>query len=221
MSIGRVSQFVLSFGGQPLNARPKHDRRGASLLRSPSEWLGTLLTKGTNTSRSTLYVAITAFGLIGMVTPFFPFTYDVSPLRAVEAVGNSRDFGLFLLGSPFFLAILVSIASIRLMVLGKCSRSELAIAYYSTIIMACATLFFTIGTLSAPPSTLHDWFSVAFPWATIALGSAIVVRSWLMCVSSGLIAVIAMQLVYVANALICLVSFWPSWQIGAVVTLVT
>jgi hypothetical protein len=210
--------------GQPPHTRPKHDRRGASLLRSPTEWLGTPFTMSTNASRSTLHVAITAFALVGIVTPFLPFTYDVSPLAAVAAVAypHSDDFWLCLLGSPFFLAILVSIASIRLMVFGKSSRSELAVAYCVSIIMACATLFFTIRNISESwPSTLHDWFSLALPWAAIALGSALIVRSWLLRVPSGLIAVTTMQSAYVANALLCLFGFWPDWQIGAIVTLLT
>lgn len=178
----------------------------------------------TNTPRSTLYIAITAIGLVGMVTPFLPFTDDTSPLEAVEAVVDPNDmfFWFFLLSGPFFLAILVSIASIRLMVFGEPSRSELVIAYCSAIIMACMLLFFTIRTISeSPPSTLSDWLWVAFPLPPIALGSALIVRSWRLGVPSGLIAVTAMQLAYVANALLCLCAFWGDWKIGAILTLVT
>lgn len=204
--------------------RPRSEPRGASLLRSPTEWLGTWLTMGTNPSRSALYVATIALGLVGMATPFLPFKYDVSPLGAAAQVVNPHSdfFWLFLVGSPFFLAILVSIASIRLMVLGKSTRSELAIAYCSSIIMACATLFLMIAQgISDWPFTLHDWLSLALPCATIALGCTLVVRSWRLRVPPGLIAVTAMQSAYVANALLCLLSYWPDWQIGAICTLLT
>ena len=73
MSIEQVSKFVLSFVGQPLNRRPKYDRRGASLLRSPSEWLATLLTKGTK------YIPLYS---LCRHHSFWVNRYSVSPRRA-------------------------------------------------------------------------------------------------------------------------------------------
>ena len=181
---------------------------------------------GTNTSRSTLYIAITALGLVGIVIPFLPFTEHISPLQAVEVVAKPEDFmpvTIAFLGGPFFLAILVSIASLRLVVFGKPSRSELAIEYCSSMIAACATLFITIDIIASKSTEPTDWYSLAVAWASIALGIALVLRSWRNGVASGLIAVASMQIAYVANALLCLVLFflYQGWQIGAKLTLFT
>ena len=178
---------------------------------------------GTNTFHSNLYTAITALGLIGIVIPFLPFTEHISPLQAVEVVARPEDFipvTIAFLGVPFFLAILVSIASLRLVVFGEPSRSELAIEYCSSMIAACATLFMTID-MASKSTEPTEWFCLSVVWATIVGGSTLVVRSWRKGVTSGLIAVAAMQIAYVANALLCLVAFWPGWQIGAKLTLFT
>lgn len=184
--------------------------------------LGTWLTMSTNTSRSTLYAAITALGLVGVVTPFLPFTFfDTSPLYAVKTLVKP-DYGskIYLLGGPFFLAILVSIASIRLVVFGKPRRSELAIAYCASIVMACATLLtasFGIFEANQP----IEWYSIALACTTILVGGRLVLTSWRKGVASGLIAVAGMQAAYVANALFCLILSYGDWLIGAKLTLVT
>ena len=171
---------------------------------------------GTNTARSTFYTVFTALGLIGVATPFLPFTFDVSPLDALR-----EEFELVILGSPFFLAPLASAASMRLVLSGRSSKQERVIAYFLSGISACATLYITIFFLfDETPSTFEAWLAVVSTWVAIALGIALVVTAGRRG-SPEMATVIAIQAAYVANASFCLILFREDWQSGAIITLLT
>jgi hypothetical protein len=172
-------------------------------------------------TRSRLQIGIAALGSIGILTPFLPFTSSTSPLRVIVFLPSTTSLDYAPIALPFFLAILILIAHARVIVAGRFSRTEVIIAYGSSIIMAFATLAFTIRALISGPPSASAWPILALPWITIAFGIALVRWCRRRSLPSALAALTAMQCAYIANAFFCLAAFWPHWQAGAFVTAVT
>jgi hypothetical protein len=177
-----------------------------------------------STSHSRLQIGVAALGSIGILTPFLPFTWSTSPLSVVVAPTSAPEFMYVPIALSFFLAIIVLIVQIRTVLFASFSRTEGIIAYGSSFIMAFATLAFTIWMFTTSqdgPGTFSEWLSVALPLMTIPLGVALVRWCWRHGVSPPITAITAMQSAYIANASFCLALFWPKWQVGAIVTVVT
>jgi hypothetical protein len=177
-------------------------------------------------SRFSLIVAVV--GLAGVAALFLPFAGDVSPLEAVGTLFAHDSFltGLWHLGVPFLLAILVAIGTIHWVASGRVSRAERLIAYLAALVAAyCVlSLYFLYGSGDAQsgPSGFREWFTLAFSWAGSAAGACLVWRNVRIGVAEAVNAIAAMQVVYVVVAVFCLVAFQPEgWQIGAYLVAVT
>ena len=86
---------------------------------------------------------LAAAGVVGVATIFLPFTYDTSPW---DVTGNPVNWGdielfLFLLGSPFLLAVPISAASLTLRLTRRFPRAAWIAAYTLALIAAGATLY--------------------------------------------------------------------------------
>lgn len=160
---------------------------------------------------------LAAGGLTGIVALFLPFTEGVSPVDAALSY-------FWKIATPFFLSILISGASIRWAVSRSLSRVERWVAYMLSCASAFATLFFVFLSLNWWPSNAQDWVSRALPVPVLALGAFAVIRNARFGMLPDLSAVMAMQVAYLANSLLCLVGFWGDWgggwQIGAYFVLV-
>ncbi len=163
--------------------------------------------------RSMVHLLLTIIGMIGIVGLFLPFTYGTSPVDAVS------DRELWRLALPFFLAVLVSAASIRWVISGSFSRRERAIAYVVSTLMAGVTLSLWFP-FKEGPSTIQEWLAFVSPEPILALGVYFLIRNSRMGTSGKFNPVMAIQLAYLANAVLCLIVFFGDWQAGAYCVLV-
>jgi len=161
--------------------------------------------------RSIVQLLLTAVGMTGIVGLFLPFTYGTSPVDAVA------DKELWRLAVPFFLAVLASAASIRWVISGSFSGRERAIGYVVSATMAGVTL-----SLWFPgrPATMQEWIALVSPVPILALGVYFLVRNSRMEPARKFNPVMAIQIAYLANAVLCLIMFFGGWERGAYCALV-
>ena len=164
----------------------------------------------------------TVLGLVGVATIALPFTWGESPLGVVRARYEAWPY--LLLAAPFFVSILISLASVRVIIFGRLSGTETVLAWLAAAGGACAPLVFLGLVLSSRPPPA-GWHYTAFVTAPPVLAVA-AVATLILAARTGVaklwpLAVTAMQCTYVVNAALCLFLFWPAWQIGAYLTLAT
>jgi hypothetical protein len=174
-------------------------------------------TMGTNRSISLLLLTVS--GTAGIAALFLPFIPDISPVDAVLELyrtGYSWLWQLLLLAFPFFLSVLVSAASVRWMISGLLSQPERTIAYMLSSMMALVPLYIIILWIIDPsPSEVRYWLTLVMPLLTLLFGVYAVVKNLRNKGSKEVSAVMAMQIVYLSNALLCLILFFGDWQVGA------
>lgn len=171
-----------------------------------------------------IQLLLTLFGLLGIVSLFLPFAFDVSPVMAVHDPGSWR------VGAPAFLAFLISYASMRLIVSGLFSKAEKAIAYIVSIASAGVTISFTYSLILENWPLPNFWTIITciVPLAVLLSGTWLVISRLKQNVSREYCPLIALEVVSLANVLLCLTMFCPvsgntftEWQIGAWVYLAT
>ena len=156
-------------------------------------------------------------GVTGILALFLPFTAGYSPMSVV------RDGDLWRLAFPFFASILIAAASARWIVFGPFSRSEQMVAYVLSTATAGAmlSLYAVYVTGESWPAGFQEWLSAIVPLVILALGAAIVIRNLRTGRCREFNPVIALQVAYLAHSVLCLVSFFGNWQVGAVCVLIT
>jgi hypothetical protein len=166
-----------------------------------------------------LWVQTVIGTIAGVGAMFLPFTWSTSPADVV-LFGSNVEF--WPIASPFLLAIPISVASLRWLLVGTLSRIEWITAYALALALAGATLFF-LGLLLVDSSGMdgQGWVSISTFLAVLGAGAAVVSTNWRAGTSHTENAVIAMQVAYVANASFCLIAFFPFWDIGACFALIT
>jgi hypothetical protein len=175
-----------------------------------------------NLSQQKVHLLLAIAGLTGIASLFLPFTMSVSPMQALL----EKDF--WKLAAPFFLSVLISIASLRWIIMGSFSRTWKTIAYIFGTWSSCITIsfFFTAG---ASTSEFMEWIALAVAVAVLLSGSWLVISKLRKQTAGGYCPLIALQVAYLANCLMCLVLFRPesssmfgfSWQVGAWFSLAT
>ena len=183
--------------------------------------------------RSRLSLIVAIVGLAGVPAVFLPFTSDTSPLKVAAQFPLLRqgpaDYflgGLWRLGVPLMLAILVTAGTFRWVVSERLTRAERVAGYLAALVAAACflSIFFTYGSDDAQsaPSGFIEWFMVALPWVASAAGAYLLRRNSRAGVPDAVNVIAAMQIVYVSVAVICLAAYASSgWQIGAYLVAVT
>jgi hypothetical protein len=181
-----------------------------------------MITTTHNLQQEKVHLWITLAGLTGIVSLFLPFTWSVSPMKAL------LDKDIWKLAAPFFLSIPIIIASLRWFITGSFSRSWQTIGYVTSAGSAIITVsfFFTGGAF---PSEFREWFALAVAVFVLLAGNLLVIMKLRKHAEEGYCPLIALQVAYLANCLMCLVLFRPeysslfgfSWQIGAWFSLAT
>jgi hypothetical protein len=161
-------------------------------------------------SRSILAVIASVAGTIAL---FLPFTFHVSPLAALS--GSAGVTGAWRLALPFFLVLPMGI--LLLARSGRTSPASRAIAYGAAL-GAAAVMLSMYVTGGSRPDSLTEALAMGVPLAMLALGVWVWRRAARM--AAGAEALAALQVVYVANLLLCLIGFWGDWQVGAYFSLV-
>lgn len=164
------------------------------------------------TPGSNFHLLTALLGLAGIIALFLPFTSDESPLSA--AAGQFWRLAL-----PFFLAVLVSLSSLRWIVAGRLSRFEAVVGCLASMSAVCLTLTLYLQDIS--PSDLRDWVSLLVAPIVLIVGGALVVRNRRRGLPGGLTALMCLHVAYLANCLLCLIAFFGEWQAGAYFSLLT
>lgn len=168
------------------------------------------------------HILLTLSGLTGIVSLFLPFTFDVSPLYALQ------EHSWWKLAAPFFLSVLVFVAAMRWIISGSFTAIWKAIVYFISVASAMITIsFFFAG--GASPSEFIEWSGLAVAVVVLLSGSWLVISKLIKQTSDVYCPLIALQVAYLANCLMCLVIFFRvgsgglgnDWQIGAWLSLIT
>ena len=171
------------------------------------------LTTRQHAHQSIVHLLLTVAGITGIVALFLPFTWGKSPVDAVS------DKELWRLALPFFLAVLASAASIRWVISGSFSRLERTIAYVVSASMVGVTLSRWFPWEDRP-ATILEWLGAVSPELILALGGYFLIRNSRMGPSRNFNPVMAIQIAYLANAVLCLIAFFGDWELGAYCVLV-
>ena len=163
--------------------------------------------------RSIVHVLLTVVGMTGIAGLFLPFTFGTSPLEAA----STKEF--WQLAVPFFLAVLATAASIRWVISGSFSGGERAIAYVISGSVAGLTLSMSFPFYGRPRN-IQEWLTMLSPYPILALGLYFLIRNSRMASSREFNPVLAIQVAYLANAVMCLIGFYGDWDPGAYCALV-
>ena len=173
-------------------------------------------------NRWNVHLLLAVLGTTGIAGLFFSFTMEVSPMNAI------LEKDLWRLAAPFFLAVFVTVASIRRIFSVSFSKVEKVIAYIAGLLAAGVTVSFIFNS-DMWPSGLQEWLTFAIPIVVLISGIFLVLINSRKQVSRETNHLIAMQVAYIANCLMCLFMFWPNggdffpggWQVGAYFCLAT
>ena len=164
--------------------------------------------------RPTAHLALTAMGLTGVVALFLPFAFGVTPPGALA------DWGIWQLALPAFLPVVVVVAGARWARSGRLSRPEHLIGYVLGAASALATLAFYL-TIAEWPSDALTWLSVVAPLVILGFGTWAVARIRKTQAGSEYGPIMALQVAYIANAMLALIAWFHQWQAGAYCVLAT
>ncbi len=172
-------------------------------------------------NRRNVHLFLAVAGTSGIAGLFLPFSWNTSPIKAV------LDENVFQLAAPAFLSLFITAATIRWIISGAFSKAEKAIAYLVGLAAAVVTLtiYLEDGWWSYD---FQGWSAFAIPIVVMIAGSYIMLINSKMQFSKKTNPLIAMQVPYLANCLMCLVMFLPNsgdwlsgdWQVGAYFCLV-
>ena len=167
-----------------------------------------------------LDTALFLLGLGGIAALFLPFAGVLSPW---DVTGKfERGLLIFLLGTPFLLAVPISAAWL-LIITRRLVRPCWIAAYVLGLAAAGSTLCFAcLDMIELVPDRGVVLALVPFAPSLVTLisGGAFVIRNARLDLPHTRNSVFAMQVAYVAGALIPMIMPFP-WNIGAYITLVT
>ncbi len=167
--------------------------------------------------------ALIVAGLAGVVAVFLPFTENISPFDTLYGL----DDHLWQLGLPFFLALPITAASLRLLLSATLSTAEKIFAYVMSI--GAIIIFFPVFEeyfeefLSFEVQYAIEFVPIALYCVVLIVGLAYLVVGLKSRNLGKHAPVTAMQIVYIAHCSFLLTVFYfDSWlQAGAYLTLFT
>jgi hypothetical protein len=158
-------------------------------------------------------------GIPAIVLLLLPYTSSTSPWAAVSASdGYTVGMPITLLGWPFFLAVPICIAQVRLFLKKSFPRTERAVyrslAYAA---LACGLVFLTLGTREEgfTEETFGMYLKFGIPFL-VAVSLIVFSRRH----GPEKAALVALMAAWLPNAILCGITFWErslfsGWQIGA------
>ncbi len=174
----------------------------------------------TNLSKSNrwnVHLLLAIVGTTGIAGLFLPFSWYTSPLKAVFY----ND--LWQLAAPAFLSVLITGAYTRWLISGSFSRAEKSIAYFLSAAMVGVSFSFYFNK-NVWPLEFQGWVALIISIVVLIFGAYYLFKTFKKRVSNQCSILIAMQVAYLANCLMCLALFWPpkvdnyglgGWNVGA------
>ena len=154
-------------------------------------------------------------GIPALVLLFLPYTSSTSPRAAIS---GSWGYAVALLGWPFFLAIIVFTAQLRLFLKKTFSGTESALYR----LLACAAM--GTGLVLLALLTWTEGFTKENIGLDLMFGIPFFAAVFLIVFAARLgrerAAIIALKAAWLPNAIMCGIKFWPrsmfsGWEIGA------
>ena len=170
--------------------------------------------------RSTFDVLLSIAGGAGIAALFLPFCEIFGD--TISPLGGVIDPAVRRFAAPFYLAAPISVACALWIIRGRLAPGVRASAYALSAVSAAVTL-----SLVGPALTGGDYLNIVEIWpafavlAVFAAGLLLLIRDAIGGAPHGLHPVMAMQLAYAANAVLCLVTAAPAWRIGAYLVVAT
>ena len=164
------------------------------------------------TWHSDIQLLLTFAGAIGIPAIFLHFSWSTSPY---DLILPYTSFELWWMALPAFLPVLVFFASLRWIFKRSPSKTEHSVAYLasaSSSLMVCFTLYNWIREGVEWPIEIREGLSIVFPIITLGLGIFILVTTRRNRLLNPFRSIFCMQIAYIANSLMFLVSYWGGWQ---------
>jgi len=164
--------------------------------------------------RRLAHVVLTGVGLVGIVALFLPFTAGTSAHEGL------RHWDMWRLALPAYLSLIILPACARWIVSGTLSGLERMVGY----VLAAASvilIFLSYLQLESWPDGPVRWIAVVLPALILGFGATILARTPRTGRPGAYRPILALQVVYIANAILALGLCFPNLQIGAYGILVT
>ena len=161
------------------------------------------------------HVALTALGGLGIAALLLPFSFDVTPLEAMTG------WKLWQLALPGLLPLLILPATASWLRSGTLTPLVRVVSYVLAAVTALDTLSLYRDLLGSAPFDLQGWLLLLGPIAILALGGLVLRRVRRAGSASGYAPILALQVTYIAHAMLVCVGEYSSWQTGAYLVLAT
>lgn len=154
--------------------------------------------------------------LLGLASLFVPFAFDCSPLRALTLTGDTWVYG-----GPAFLTLTITAGYLRSISPSGLSKFERVAYYVFGIAGIVAVLYPWIWSLLEDRDAIDlggSWlasFALLLGPLILLLGGVLVLRVRRLAQPPEAPPVLLMRVVYLANAITCLILFAGEWQVGA------
>lgn len=164
---------------------------------------------------STVHWLLTSAGAAGIAALFVSFTDDlfahgISPIEAV--LDESSPAWRFAM--PLFLAVPALLAAVHWIISGSLTTAERAIAYAVSASMACVTLWLLFIDFGWPAS-IQEWLISLSAPSILALGAYALIRNSRLGTRAEFNPIMAIQVAYLAHAVMLLMIFSGALDLGA------
>lgn len=158
---------------------------------------------------------LTVAGGLGIAALVVPFSFDVTPVQAMTG------WKLWQLALPGLLPLLILPATASWLRSGKLPPLVRVVSYVLAAVTALDTLSLYRDLLGAAPFDLQGWLLLLGPVAILALGGLALRRARRTGSASAYAPILALQVAYLAHAMLACVGEYPRWQVGAYLVLAT
>jgi hypothetical protein len=169
---------------------------------------------GVHLHRRSAQVALMVLGALGLPALFLPFTLNTSPHRAL------MDWGLWRVTLPAYLVVFILPATKRWLTVGAMSRLARVIGY-ALAVAAALLIFLSYMHFTAWPENPVQWVAAVGPLLILGFGARVLVGNLRPGRPTAYGPILALQVVYIANAMLGLGASFPDWQVGAYCIVIT
>jgi hypothetical protein len=164
--------------------------------------------------RRSTHIALTTCSALGLLALFLPFSWSTSPYHALV------DWGLWRLVLPACFPLVTLPVSIRWITAGSLSRVERSIGYMLGA-LAVGMIGLSYAQLDSVPTEAVEWIALIAPLLILLFGGGALARNLRAGRPKAYSPIMAMQVAYIANAILALASAFPDWEVGAYAILAT
>jgi len=171
--------------------------------------------KASTVHRRPAHVALTAIGALGIAALFLPFSFGVTPLEAMTG------WKLWQLALPGILPLLILPATAWWLHSGNLPPLVRMMSYVLAAVTALDTLSLYRDLPDSAPFDLQGWVLLLGPIAILAVGAFVLRRVRKTGSTATFAPILALQVTYLAHAMLACVGEYPRWEVGVYLVLAT